>query len=162
MPTVPLSQMNHGSWNLRQGNSGVGSDVAIKASYFSGWLTFTQLILPQYDEVMDNSNMYLIHLFRQSGVDNAIGWVTQYWLAQPMRLSGGGKAVYWQLVRWSQAPFSTTRQICYTPNGAGSQTSVTNLNGQTIADTSGPNYIVLDCNGDTDGTYNWKGTLSRV
>lgn len=161
--SISLGATHHGSWNLRQGSAGVGGDVSVTGTVQAGWITFPQLILPQYDQVMEGGFMYVFHLFRQSGVDDNGGWITQHWLAQPMRLSGGGKAVYWQDVLNFQAPFSSTRYLAYSPISNGTQTSNTgSLNGATIADSTGPNYLVIDCNYDTDGSYKWKGTFSRM
>jgi hypothetical protein len=162
MSTTSLGQCFHGAWNVRQGGAGVGTDVSYKGTVQPGWLFFPKLIIPQYDEVIQGSHCYVLHTFRQSGVDDAKGWSTSLWIAQPVLLSGGAKAVYWYQWNYNQANYSTNRVFMCTQNLSASISSLLNWNNTTLVDSTSPYYIVLDCYYSDDGSYNHKGTFSRL
>lgn len=162
MPATSLGQCFHGAWNVRQGGAGVGTDVSYPGTTQPGWIFFPKIIIPQYDEVIQGSHVYVLHTFRQSGVDDAQGWSTGLWIAQPMLLSNGTKAVYWYMWRYSQAGYGKTRAFYCSQNMSASTGSLVTWNGATLSDSTSPYYVVLDCNFSTDGSYNHKATFSRL
>lgn len=155
---------------MRQGGPGLNTDVAIMNSAVrtggqGGWFTFPRLVLPQYDACQQGSHMYCVTLHRQPGVDNAQGWVWAWLICQPMLDANGAKLVFWRQVTGGQAGFSTSRRVALTNDASGAQSSLSYYFDQGPKIYDGTNYyIVLDCNYDPggDGSYKWKGNLSRM
>lgn len=162
MPTS-LGGAHHGAWNVRQGGAGVNTDTAIVHTNTS-WHTYPNLILPQYDAVLEGCHMYSLYCYRQSGVDNNHGWYWAWLIAQPMRDSNGSKSVWWKEVTSATAwGGSANKYYAYTDNASGTQTSLLGYFKDSVKIYDGTTkYIVIDHYYGNDGSYKWKGTFSRL
>jgi hypothetical protein len=162
---VSLGDAYHGAWNIRQGGAGLDTDVSIYVDAGNPWRWFPKLLLPQYDAVLNGNHMYILHAFRQSGVDNNQGWVMIWILGVPLRNSNGTKFVQWFQLVYTRAGFSTNRRFAAIP---ASTAAAKGTAGALYFDTSpqiqdGTDYAIgLDCWFDNDGNYKWKANLSRV
>lgn len=163
--STSLGGAHHGAWNVRQGGAGVNTDTAIVHTNTS-WHTFPNLILPQYDAVMQGPHMYCVYTFRQSGVDDNNGWFWAWLIAQPMRDTNGAKSVWWKEVTgdtaWHGASWAQ-KYFAYTDSANGTQTSLLGYFKDSVKIYDGTTkYIVIDHYYGNDTPYKWKGTFSSL